>query len=286
MTAKRYLLGSSRRDCCELGKFAEVLDCCCEVELIFGAVWSSKSEAVEADDAFEVGEEHLYLLSGVAGGDIGIGLRDIPCFLAGVFMPGSGDLPGHLVGRASGLQRTRRAILFPGVVFLEAILAERRRDALLKGASARGHGRGGVACGRKRHSVADVNNEGRETIEILKQIHIQKTARLIQLPILLGLIVLGEENKLELGKRVGENVGLIYQVQDDYLDAYADEKVIGKKVGSDSEANKKTYVDFYTKEQVEEIIGLMTNELKGDLKELDVPNELSELLIKLSTREK
>ena len=77
MAAKRFLFGSSRRGCCELCKFAEVLDCCCEVELILGAVWSSKAEAVEADDAFEVGEEHLYLLSGVAGGDIGIGLRDI-----------------------------------------------------------------------------------------------------------------------------------------------------------------------------------------------------------------
>ena len=30
----------------------------------------------------------------------------------------------------------------------------------------------------------------------------------------------------------------------------------------------------------------LSGNLKGDLKELDVPNELSELLIKLSTREK
>ncbi|MEW9922610.1 hypothetical protein AB2B41_23750, partial [Marimonas sp. MJW-29] len=68
-------------------------------------------EAVEADNALEVGEEHLYLLSRVAGGDIGICRRDIPCFLSGVFMPGSGDLPGHQFRRASGIQRTRRAIL-------------------------------------------------------------------------------------------------------------------------------------------------------------------------------
>ena len=126
MTAKSFLLDSSRRYWSELCEFAEVLNSCCKVELILGAVWSSKAEAVEADDAFEVGKEHFDLLSGVAGGDIGICLRDIPCFLAGVFMSRTGDLPGRLVGRASGLQRARRAILFSGIVFLEAILAKRR----------------------------------------------------------------------------------------------------------------------------------------------------------------
>ena len=37
----------------------------------------------------------------------------------------------------------------------------------------------GVNGGMINGQVLDVNNEGRETIEILKQIHIQKTARLI-----------------------------------------------------------------------------------------------------------
>jgi len=144
----------------------------------------------------------------------------------------------------------------------------------------------GVNGGMINGQVLDVNNEGRETIEILKQIHIQKTARLIQLPILLGLIVNGEEDKLDLGRSVGEHVGLIYQVQDDYLDAYGDEKLLGKKVGSDSELNKKTYVDFYSKEEIENMISEMTTKLKSELIKLDVPEELSQLLIKLSTREK
>ena len=126
MTAECFLFGTSRRHWSELYEFAEVLDSCCEVELIFGAVWSSEAEAVEPDDTFEVGKEHFDLLSGVAGRDIGIGLRDIPCFLSCVFMSRTGYLPGRLVGCASGLQRTCRAILFPGIVFLDAILAERR----------------------------------------------------------------------------------------------------------------------------------------------------------------
>ena len=88
------------------------------MELIPGPVWTSESEAVEADDAFEVGEEHLDLLSGVAGGDTGIGLRDIPCFLACIFMSGPGDLPGGLVGRAMALQEACGIIFLAGEVAL------------------------------------------------------------------------------------------------------------------------------------------------------------------------
>ena len=126
MTVKSFLFASSRRYWSELCEFAEVMNSCCEVALILSAVWSSEAEAVESDDTFEVGKEHFDLLSGVAGRDVGIGLRDIPCFLARVFMSRAGYLPGRLVGRASGLQRTCRAILFSGIVFLDAILAERR----------------------------------------------------------------------------------------------------------------------------------------------------------------
>ncbi len=56
----------------ELREIAEVLDGCCEMELILGAVWPSEAEAVEADDALEVCKQHLDLLPGVARRDIRI----------------------------------------------------------------------------------------------------------------------------------------------------------------------------------------------------------------------
>ena len=118
MTAERFLFASSRRYWSEFCEFAKVLDGCCEEELILGAVWSSAAEAVEPDDTFEVGKEHFDLLSGVAGGDIGIGLRDIPCFLARVFMSGSGDLPGRLIRGTTELQEAPGAIFFAGEVAL------------------------------------------------------------------------------------------------------------------------------------------------------------------------
>ena len=42
--------------------------------------------------------------------------------------------------------------------------------------------------------------------------------------------------------RVGEQVGLAFQLQDDQLDVYGDPKVFGKAIGGDITSNKKTYM--------------------------------------------
>lgn len=40
----------------------------------------------------------------------------------------------------------------------------------------------------------------------------------------------------------GEKIGLAFQLQDDFLDVYGDEKVFGKAIGGDILCNKKTYM--------------------------------------------
>ncbi len=42
--------------------------------------------------------------------------------------------------------------------------------------------------------------------------------------------------------RFGEQIGLAFQLQDDYLDVYGDVKVFGKVIGGDIISNKKTYM--------------------------------------------
>ena len=42
--------------------------------------------------------------------------------------------------------------------------------------------------------------------------------------------------------KFGEQIGLAFQLQDDYLDVYGDPKVFGKKIGGDIISNKKTYM--------------------------------------------
>ena len=42
--------------------------------------------------------------------------------------------------------------------------------------------------------------------------------------------------------KFGEQIGLAFQLQDDYLDVYGDPKVFGKEIGGDITSNKKTFM--------------------------------------------
>ena len=44
----------------------------------------------------------------------------------------------------------------------------------------------------------------------------------------------------------GKNLGIAFQIQDDYLDAFGDPDKFGKEVGGDIRQNKKTFLMLYT----------------------------------------
>jgi geranylgeranyl diphosphate synthase type II len=79
----------------------------------------------------------------------------------------------------------------------------------------------------------DVDFEDRNDVrqeEYLKMIEL-KTSVLIACAMQIGAIIAGAS--------VGRNIGLSFQIQDDYLDTFGDEQV-GKKIGGDILNNKKT----------------------------------------------
>ena len=91
----------------------------------------------------------------------------------------------------------------------------------------------------------DVDFETRNDVsvsEYLKMIE-YKTAVLIGAAMKMGAIVAeaskdSQNNMYEFGK----NLGIAFQLQDDYLDAFGDPKTFGKQVGGDIIENKKTYL--------------------------------------------
>ena len=85
---------------------AKVLGCCCEVELVSSSDWSSKAQAVEFEDAFEMGKQHLHLLLLSLRIDICIGGCDLSRKIACLLLDMSSYFPGRLVRRASGLEGT------------------------------------------------------------------------------------------------------------------------------------------------------------------------------------
>ncbi len=83
----------------------------------------------------------------------------------------------------------------------------------------------------------DVSEE--EYIEMIRL----KTSVLLACALKIGAILAGADAEdQENLYRFGENIGLAFQLQDDYLDVYGDEKVFGKAIGGDICNNKKTYM--------------------------------------------
>lgn len=91
----------------------------------------------------------------------------------------------------------------------------------------------------------DMDFETRDDVtieEYLKMIE-YKTAVLVGAAMKMGAIVANasEENQNRIYE-FGKNLGIAFQLQDDYLDAFGDPKTFGKQVGGDIIENKKTYL--------------------------------------------
>lgn len=79
----------------------------------------------------------------------------------------------------------------------------------------------------------------REYIEMIRL----KTSVLLACVLKMGAMLAGaSEQDAQLLYRFGEQIGLAFQLQDDYLDVYGDFKVFGKRIGGDILCNKKTYM--------------------------------------------
>ena len=91
----------------------------------------------------------------------------------------------------------------------------------------------------------DMNFEQEEELELTDYLQMikLKTAVLLAASLKLGAISANAKpTQAELLYEFGLNLGLAFQIQDDYLDAFADPDQFGKKVGGDIAANKKTYL--------------------------------------------
>ena len=63
----------------------------------------------------------------------------------------------------------------------------------------------------------------------------------------------------DLAAKYGYNLGIAFQVIDDILDVTADEKKLGKPVGSDDKNNKTTFVTIYGIEKAFAIAAQLSN---------------------------
>ncbi|WP_264552670.1 polyprenyl synthetase family protein [Flavobacterium sp. N2038] len=123
----------------------------------------------------------------------------------------------------------------------------------------------------------DVDFEDRNNVtipEYLKMIE-YKTAVLVAAAMKMGAIVAKTtEKEADLIYDFGLNLGLAFQLQDDYLDAFGDPETFGKQVGGDIIENKKTYLylkalKFSTPEKATELEKLFRLQLDDNTEKIE-----------------
>lgn len=102
----------------------------------------------------------------------------------------------------------------------------------------------------------DVDFETRNDVTINEYINMirLKTSVLVAAALKMGAIVAETtEENANLIYDFGLNLGLAFQLQDDYLDTFGDPKTFGKQIGGDIIENKKTYLYLKSLEVSDEV---------------------------------
>lgn len=114
----------------------------------------------------------------------------------------------------------------------------------------------------------DMDFEKEDTVGLNEYINMisLKTSVLMGASLQMGAILggAGEGNAKHLYE-FGLNLGIAFQVQDDYLDAFGDPEKFGKQVGGDIVANKKTFLMIHALE-------VASNDQKEELQHLMLTN--------------
>ncbi len=101
----------------------------------------------------------------------------------------------------------------------------------------------------------DINFETRNNVSIPEYIKMieYKTAVLVGAALEMGAIVAktSENNKVAI-YNFGRDLGIAFQLQDDYLDAFGETATFGKQIGGDILENKKTYLYLRSLENASE----------------------------------
>ena len=123
-------------------------------------------------------------------------------------------------------------------------------------------------CEGQMEDMAMAEADGGDIPEYLEMIR-KKTAVLIGGSMSLGAICAGADPELiQRIRTYGELIGTAFQLQDDYLDVYAEQAKFGKQVAGDILENKKTFLLLTARADADEVQG---KELERLLNEVQDP---------------
>jgi geranylgeranyl diphosphate synthase type II len=128
----------------------------------------------------------------------------------------------------------------------------------------------------------DVDFETRTDVSILEYLKMiqYKTAVLVAAAMKMGAIIAEtSEDNANLIYDFGLNLGLAFQLQDDYLDAFGNPETFGKQVGGDIIENKKTYLylkalEFASNDQAKKLVDLFSIHPQDSFDKIEAVKEI------------
>ena len=121
-------------------------------------------------------------------------------------------------------------------------------------------GRYGMVGGQ----IMDLEGEKKKlTLDELFKLHSLKTGALISAACVMGALAAGvrlDDKAMQDVITYAENIGLAFQIVDDILDCTGDETTLGKRVGTDAEHQKNTFMSFYSLEEAQFYADRLTQE--------------------------
>ena len=146
----------------------------------------------------------------------------------------------------------------------------------------------GMAAGQYVDVYSEKHPDFRVDRDCLKYIYVNKTSALLKSAFMAGA-VLGKASDAEISlvEKMGEKIGLAFQIRDDILDVIGDQDIIGKPVGSDERNEKQTFVSIFGLEKSQEAVKKYSEEALEIFDSMKGKNAfLRELIVDLINRDK
>jgi geranylgeranyl diphosphate synthase, type II len=134
-------------------------------------------------------------------------------------------------------------------------------------------------CEGQQYDMNFINRDDVSLPEYLRMIELKTSVLLaasLKMGALCGGATLEEAQKLY---EFGKNLGIAFQIKDDYLDVYADQEVFGKTIGGDIVENKKTFLLIKALELAKnEDAEILRKAVNGQIADTDIKIEMVQMV--------
>lgn len=127
-------------------------------------------------------------------------------------------------------------------------------------------GANGMILGQAQDMINDIN--ANLSIDELNRLYINKTGQLFSAALKMGNVLAGKPVDQEGLDIIGHKLGIVFQVQDDYLEKTSTFELLGKSNQSDTNNNKNTIVVQLGLEKSKQLINNLYEELNRDIMNL------------------